>query len=202
MPYSTAEIIFVVHQFSTTPLTVLATLLATSNCCRIKSPSFASIIWAMRDVTYSTDGIRIEASQGPQQATEIKKQNLEKTTCCGIGRRRTLDVLGDPHYSQIYMLRLIGILCIVFGCTEIGLGVSLFVFFNNIRSGAWWSTIMVVIAGNVDPFDEHCHKYTNLHLMPSFLDSLILIISFQCQLQFQEFSRYLRTKGIESQLSL
>ena len=53
----------------------------------------------------------------------------------------------DPNGSQIALIRCAGSLCLIFGLAEIGLGSSIFAKFVNAGVGAWWSTLLVAIAG-------------------------------------------------------
>lgn len=54
----------------------------------------------------------------------------------------------DPNGSQIVQLRITGTICTIFGVIEIGIGSYLFAGFSNAQAGAWWSVLLVVIAGN------------------------------------------------------
>ena len=56
----------------------------------------------------------------------------------------------DPNGSQIFVLRVTGFLCIIFGLIEIGIGSYLFSEFSNARAGAWWSALLLPIAGEFD----------------------------------------------------
>lgn len=112
----------------------------------------------MRNVSYLSNGQPIEEQEGPLRATQVTRHNnLPPRKCCGCGSRNTLDVLGDPHDSQVLVLRVVGILAVVIGLTEVGLGASLFTYFSNVRSGAWWSVVMVVITGkSLSSKDQKC----------------------------------------------
>ena len=53
----------------------------------------------------------------------------------------------DPHFTHLLVLRGVGALCFIFGSIELGLGGSLYDFFSDTQIGAWWSALLVVIAG-------------------------------------------------------
>ena len=53
----------------------------------------------------------------------------------------------DPNGSQIVVLRDVGAVCVFFGVVEIGVGSYLFSEFSDAQAGAWWSVLLILIAG-------------------------------------------------------
>jgi hypothetical protein len=113
----------------------------------IKSGSFfdSSQKNATVGVAYSSSGVPIQdqpyiSSAAPQQA--VTAESVEQgTTFCGYTS------YGSPDIPHVMLLRVAGILCVIFSTIELGLGGSLYTYFSNIRAGAWWSVVLVILSG-------------------------------------------------------
>ena len=99
----------------------------------------------MKVVAYSSSGVPIDTLSNISAAPPQVAVRAETRQSCFDSN----SAVSSDDFSVIHMrlLRCIGTLCIIFGTIEIGLGGSLFVFFSNVRAGAWWSVVLVVIAG-------------------------------------------------------
>ena len=49
--------------------------------------------------------------------------------------------------SHVVSMRIVGVLCILFGIVEFGVGGAIHNYLSNITYGAWWSAILAVAAG-------------------------------------------------------
>lgn len=96
-------------------------------------------------VAYSSSGVPIQdqpyiSSAAPQQA--VTAESVEQgITFCGYTS------YGSPDVPHVMLLRVAGILCVIFSTIELGLGGSLYTYFSNIRAGAWWSVVLVILSG-------------------------------------------------------
>jgi hypothetical protein len=112
----------------------------------IKSGSFFdSSKNATVGVAYSSSGVPIQdqpyiSSAPPQQA--VPSDSIEQgSTFCGYTS------YGNPDIPHEMLLRVAGVLCVIFSSIELGLGGSLYTYFSNIRAGAWWSVVLVLLSG-------------------------------------------------------
>ena len=86
---------------------------------------------------------------GTEPTVQPEVNEVRSRTLCN--RLHSIIQGPDPNGSQIALIRCAGSLCLIFGLAEIGLGSSIFAKFVNAGVGAWWSTLLVVIAGIYTP---------------------------------------------------
>ena len=82
---------------------------------------------------------------GTELTVQPEVEEVRSRTFCN--RLQSIMHGPDPNGSQIALIRCAGSICLVFGLAEIGLGSSIFAEFVNAGVGAWWSTLLVAIAG-------------------------------------------------------
>lgn len=81
----------------------------------------------------------------PKPTTETSQSN-----CCSCFAADDIDVLLDTKGSQIFFVRITASLCLLFGLTEIAVGSAVYDYVTYPRTGAWWSALVVLIAGECD----------------------------------------------------
>ena len=104
----------------------------------------------MSNIAYTSNGVAIETG-APTLIPYAIATRKAQTLCCGCGDPNTMDALSDPNDSQIFVIRVLAVLCIIFGATELGIGLDVYLFLSYFRPGAWWSVLLVLIAGQTFP---------------------------------------------------
>lgn len=77
-----------------------------------------------------------------------KTQHTEQQCASNGGRVGCCDYPDTKLDStHVLLMRMIGVVCILFGLTELGLGGAIHNYLTNVTFGAWWGGILTVVAG-------------------------------------------------------
>ena len=125
---------------SSTPATTTSTLPVTKASAAPVTKSSTIPVIKTSATPVTKDGSTVVGD--PKPTTETSKSN-----CCSFFAADGIDELLDTKGPQINFVRVTASLCLLFGLTEIAVGSAVYDYVTYPRTGAWWSALVVLIAG-------------------------------------------------------